>query len=281
MDLSLYLEALYHKAIAVTKTNLGLTNTIYTAIIDHQKVAIRVPNSDIHHMLKNDERKILDLIAETGLDVEEVYYDEKTGIRITKWVDGAETFKDSHDPQKDIKAIGMIKKLHACAFETDKVFDPFLMYQSFRKEIAQERFDYDKHEYLFDQYRQLNHRKILCHNDLVSGNFLFSDDKTYLIDYEYAGMNDPYFDVMSFISENEIYDQKRRELILKTYFGHKPNAEESRGLHITELMMDLLWAAWANMLYDKRKDMVYLHIFDIKIRDLLRGKNYETHLHCQ
>ena len=273
MDLSLYLEALYHKAIKTTKTNLGLTNTIYTAVIDDQKVAIRVPNDDIHHLLEDDERTILDLIATTDLDVKELYYDLKTHIRITKWIKGAKTFKDSDDPLKDIKAIKLIKKLHSYRFKVDKVFDPFKMYQNFKSEIKDKRFDYERYEYLFKEYKDLDHDKVLCHNDLVSGNFLFSEDKTYLIDYEYAGMNDPYFDVMSFISENEIYDHDRRMIIYKTYLGHDPSDKELEELHLTEMMMDLLWAAWANMLYDKRKEEIYHAIFLEKTSRLLEGTN--------
>lgn len=42
---------------------------------------------------------------------------------------------------------------------------------------------------------------VLCHNDLNSGNLVFLNQKLYLIDFEYAMLNDKFFDIASFASE--------------------------------------------------------------------------------
>jgi thiamine kinase-like enzyme len=42
---------------------------------------------------------------------------------------------------------------------------------------------------------------VLCHNDLNCGNLIFLNRKLYLIDFEYAMLNDKFFDIASFASE--------------------------------------------------------------------------------
>lgn len=264
MDLSNYLSELYHKDIPYIKTNLGLTNTVYKAEIADTKVAIRVPNSDIAK-LHDGEEEILDLIKTTDLDVPELYYDPMTHIRITKWIK-ATTFKECDDPLKDIKAIRLVKRLHDQCFKVKKVFDPYVMFKDFIKAIEKPLFPFCAHEEIFVLYKRLGHESILCHNDLVSGNFLFAENREYLIDYEYAGMNDPLFDLMSFISENDIFAPDHRKRIIEEYFQRAISETEAKELLLVEVMMDLLWAAWANMLYEKRKEKIYLDIFNDKIK---------------
>jgi thiamine kinase-like enzyme len=55
---------------------------------------------------------------------------------------------------------------------------------------------------------------VLCHNDLVRPNFL-DDDELRVVDWEYAGMGDPMYDLASIASP---LDHNGRELLLGAYF---------------------------------------------------------------
>ncbi len=48
---------------------------------------------------------------------------------------------------------------------------------------------------------------VACHNDLLPGNVLFDIDRAWLLDFEYAGMNDRYFDLAN-LSVNCGLDQE-------------------------------------------------------------------------
>lgn len=270
MDLSLYLKALYHNNIRLTKTKLGLSNVIYRANINGSDVAIRVPNEDISKHLSN-EAETLKLIRTTDLDVEEIYYDPKTRIRITKWVNNYQEFKDFDNPDKYIRATRLIKRLHSYHFKVKHKFDVEAMYYAFKKDIQVPLLDYDKYENCFESFKNLKQDYILCHNDVVSGNMLFTSDRDYLIDYEYAGNNHPYFDIMSLITENNIDDENIRNMIYKEYLGKMPDSETLEAFKIIENVQNLLWAAWANMLYDSRHEEIYLTIFNDKIEHLKKG----------
>lgn len=270
MDLSAYLYKLYHKTPVLIKTNLGLTNDIYEVYMDDKKYALRVPKDDIGIHLNSDEKIIFDKIKDWGIDVEEVFYDPMSRIRMTRWIYGALDFKCCDDQNKYERAAVLIRKVHDHELSVDYHFDPYKMYLSFKNEIKKPLMVYETYEDLFKFY-QKDQRLVFSHNDLVSGNFLFTKQKDYLIDFEYAGMNHPLFDIMSFISENNIDDLSLRERVYRAYFGFKPDHELHRQLSIIEAGQNLLWAAWANMLYDTRNETVYYQIFKDKKEHLLRG----------
>ena len=94
---------------------------------------------------------------------------------------------------------------------------------------------------------------------------MFSPEKLYLIDYEYAGYNDSYFDIASFISENHLNYQETLTF-LKSYF-----VEEEcnyKKLDIFLKFCDLLWYTWALLLYEKRREEVYNEIAQNKLYNL-------------
>ena len=46
--------------------------------------------------------------------------------------------------------------------------------------------------------------RVPCHNDLLTANFLDDDGRLRLLDWEYAGMNDPHFDLANFASHHDL-----------------------------------------------------------------------------
>ena len=49
-----------------------------------------------------------------------------------------------------------------------------------------------------------------CHNDLLNANFLREGDHTWIVDYEYAGMGDPFFDLGNLAVNNGLDDDGER-----------------------------------------------------------------------
>lgn len=270
MDLSLFLKRLYHKDIRPVKTKLGLSNDIYTAVINEKKVAIRLPRKDLSNLLNVNESVILPLVRTIGLDVNELYYDATTGIRITEWVEDTSEFKDLKTEDRYLKACALIKEFHRHPYHTTRRFDLLKLYSYFTQKIKVPLLVYPHYEKVLADFAALEEKPVFSHNDLVSGNMLFTTERAYLIDYEYAGMNHPYFDLISFITENNIDDEKIRQTIYAYYFDNNYNAALLNELTIIEAAADLLWAAWANALYDSRQNVVYLDIFNDKYRHLRR-----------
>jgi thiamine kinase-like enzyme len=81
-----------------------------------------------------------------------------------------------------------------------------------------------------------------CHNDLLNANFL-TNGQLYVLDWEYAGMGDIFFDLANFSDHHKLTDKQDRWL-LKCYFEEvTPN--QWAHLKIMKIMSDLREATWA------------------------------------
>jgi thiamine kinase-like enzyme len=60
--------------------------------------------------------------------------------------------------------------------------------------------------------------RVPCHNDLLTANFLDDGERLRLLDWEYAGMNDPYFDLGNFASHHDL-EPDAEVALLEAYGG--------------------------------------------------------------
>lgn len=86
-------------------------------------------------------------------------------------------------------------------------------------------------------------RPVPCHNDLLPANVLFGDDRAWLLDFEYAGMNDRYFDLAN-LSVNCGLDADADERLLTMYDGAATRRNRAR-LALMKVMSELREGMWA------------------------------------
>lgn len=82
-----------------------------------------------------------------------------------------------------------------------------------------------------------------CHDDLLPGNVLFDDGRVWLLDFEYAGMNDVFFDLGNLAVNAGLHDDGEREL-LRAYFGDVTPARWAR-LQLMKVMSEFREGMWA------------------------------------
>jgi thiamine kinase-like enzyme len=82
---------------------------------------------------------------------------------------------------------------------------------------------------------------VLCHNDLGRRNFL-DDGRLMLIDWEYAGMGDPYYDLANYAA-NQSSSAAEEEFIIGYYFGRITPARLAR-LRLMRIMSDYHEMVW-------------------------------------
>jgi thiamine kinase-like enzyme len=87
------------------------------------------------------------------------------------------------------------------------------------------------------------HELVPAHNDLLTANFLLDGDKVQLIDWEYAGMGDRWFDLGNFAVNNELDDDQEDQL-LEAYFGEPPDDRRRATLKLFRFMSDFREAMW-------------------------------------
>ncbi|HMM00764.1 MAG TPA: phosphotransferase [Bacilli bacterium] len=111
---------------------------------------------------------------------------------------------------------------------------------------------------------------VLSHNDLVKNNFLFKGDKLYIIDFEFAGLNDSMFDDASFITENHL-SPTQEKLFLQTRY---PDGFDHHKLDIFKNALNLLWCYWGYYMYQKTNRALFLLIADEKKSLLMETFNH-------
>jgi len=75
--------------------------------------------------------------------------------------------------------------------------------------------------------QNVDYDPVLCHHDLNPKNIILDKEKVTLIDWEYAGINDRYFDLASAIVEFDLND-RQSNLFLKTYFANRSEANRDK-----------------------------------------------------
>jgi thiamine kinase-like enzyme len=106
---------------------------------------------------------------------------------------------------------------------------------------------------LLDDSRLLAHRigpfrPALCHNDLLPANMIWDEAQIWLIDWEYAGMGNPLFDLAS-VSAGAGFSGEQDLALLECYRGEldSRDIEELRIFKTASLLREALWAVIQTM----------------------------------
>jgi thiamine kinase-like enzyme len=84
---------------------------------------------------------------------------------------------------------------------------------------------------------------VLCHNDLLAANFIAAEGDVRLVDWEYAGTGDRYFDLANFAVNNGL-DGAAEEDFLAAYLERDPRPAELAAMRLMRIMSDFREAMW-------------------------------------
>lgn len=243
----------------------GMTNKNFKISINDESFVLRLPGYGTDEMISRKNEFKNSAYAHTyGFDTEVMYFNETSGIKISRFVENAETLNGSTAKKEDnMKLVAnILKELHNSEIVFENKFDVFHLiniYENLLKKYNGKNFeDYEiikekvfkLKDYIFD----LNVPEVPCHNDTVPENFIKNgDDKIFLIDWEYSGMNDPMWDLAAHSLECD-FSQDEEELFLKIYFDGECDASTNVRLLINKILQDFLWALWTNIKEAKGDD---------------------------
>lgn len=278
-----------NRTIVEVKRMGGLTNRTYYVLVNdentgmQQELVVRLPGEGTEDMIvRSDEEKSVQLACALDIDAPLHFFDSKTGEKVTDYIVNSETMHAS-ELRKDENIIRMaeiMSRLHSCGINTGVAFDVIDMAETYEKVIRKGGgFFYDDYAEVKTYVDQLktaympNVKKVPCHNDALCENWILQNgEKMYLIDWEYAGMNDPMWDMADLSIECDM-TRPMEELLLRTYFGREATGSEWKAFGINKVLIDYLWSLWGKTraVYDGEELEKYA--FDRWVR--MRG-NMET-----
>ena len=243
----------------------GMTNKNYKVCINDKAYVLRIPGNGTEDMISRKEEIRNAVYAnKIGVDAELVYFNEETGVKISNFIENAQTLSpEAAKKQHNMKMVcNLLRTLHNSKEKMDNdfnIYEKIEKYESlYKKAYGLFNEDYyqvkDKVYYLKNIMNELDVLYTPCHNDTIAENFIkSSENKMYLIDWEYAGMNDPMWDIAAHSLENN-FTEDEEELFLKIYFEGKVEEKYKKRILINKIYQDFLWSIWANVKEAKGDD---------------------------
>lgn len=236
----------------------GLTNYTYHVFLENgTEYVVRLPGEGTEELIvRADERISTKLACDLKIDARCLYFGED-GSKVTEYIPDAVTMSaDSLKEETHIRQIAEIfQRLHSSGVNTGVAFDVFDMAAAYENIITEKEVpmyeDYPEVKKAVMKIKQEIDRicdipLVPCHNDGLCENWV-TQGKTgrmYLIDWEYAGMNDAMWDLAD-VSIEAAYDQVLDAKLLKEYLGREMSEIDWKHFLAAKIYVDFLWTLWA------------------------------------
>jgi thiamine kinase-like enzyme len=186
--------------------------------------------------------------AELGLAPEVVGFVEPQGYLITRYVEGAPIDEEHiRTPAKLHDVATALRRFHESGAIPGR-FDSFRVVEAYHATAAERGVappdGFAEAKAIADRVEAARgvQPAVPCHNDLLNANFIADGERLWIVDWEYAGMGDLFFDLANFSANHELSDDQNHEL-LQSYFG-EVQEEDVRALVLMRFMSDFREAMW-------------------------------------
>jgi thiamine kinase-like enzyme len=233
----------------------GLTNTNYRITLDGRSYVARLsdPASSLLAIDRAAEHANSVAAAASGVAPAVAGYAPEAGLLVVEWVTGR-TFgeQDVRDDANLPRIAQACRRLHSGPrFVSD--FDMFDIQRRYLDVVLERGFRLPE-RYL--EFMPVVERirtalavrpepTVPCNNDLLAANMIDDGDRLWLIDYEYSGNNDPYFELGNIWSESGL-ELRQLELLVAAYCGRDSPARVARA-RLLGLMSKYGWTLWASI----------------------------------
>ncbi len=256
MDLSPLLSRIPQLASAhnleVTELTGGITNKNYKIVADGEAYVLRLGGNETQHLGidRTVEYGCTQRAAEAGVGPEPVAFLEPEGYLVTRFIAGPGIPLEQIGTATNIgRVVESLKRYHALdAFPG--AFSPFRVAEAYADTAR--RFNVPLPEKMAEHLETAHtlERALYqapftprpCHNDLLNGNFIDDGTRIRILDWEYAGMGDIFFDLGNFAVQHE-FNPEQDATLLRAYFGEPTPSHQAR-LGLMKIMSDLREAMW-------------------------------------
>jgi thiamine kinase-like enzyme len=218
------------------------------------KYVLRVPGQGTDMFIDRDvERECMIQADKVGVGPRVAYQIDPEGSLVIDFVEGeimhpetmaghperikqaVETTKIFHDKavfKNEIKIFDMLRRYTKIARDNDTPMPPELESLLLEMENIEKATAADPPA------------DVACHNDLLSENFIVdADGKMWIIDWEYGGMTDPFFDLGDFVMEHP-FSREEERLVIATYCGEMDEGRFGR-MMLYKSVSGVWWGVWA------------------------------------
>lgn len=222
----------------------GMSNYTYVIQVKKQLFTFRIPGKNADKFVdRRVESANIELVKSLGLNNNTVYLNIQNGYKIAEYIEG-QPLSELNPLEHLEEAAKVLHKIHDSSLKAQNDYDPkgrLALYESYLQE-----FDYThtdrykdlkaKWETLSSQYMNTN-RLTLSHGDSQVSNFVVTDNGLRLMDWEFTGNNDPFYDIACFGNN----DFNHALQLLPVYLQHDPTVEDYNRLYFFRAFQCLQW----------------------------------------
>jgi thiamine kinase-like enzyme len=210
------------------------------------------------------EAQVLERAGSAGMAPALVYCDVERAVLVSRWVEGRSwSPQEVRHPANIGKIAALLRRVHALAVPpAPRLMNPLSWVQVYGAALSRRargvpdsalRTAADAR--LQELARLPAAAGVVCHSDLHTMNLLHRDESLILIDWEYAHISDPLWDLAGWAANNDFEAAARGEL-LTDYLGTAPTAGDWQRLRLLMWLYDYVCLLWSKLYLSVRRDGV-------------------------
>lgn len=234
----------------ITVLKKGMTNRSFLFECQNQKYIMRIPGEGTDHLInRKEEADVYQALENRQICDDVLYMNPDNGYKITAYLEDA-TNCDAENWAEVEACMTKLREFHELNLTVDHRFDIFGQidfYESLWNGEKSYFKDYEKTKAAIFELKKwidtLDKTETLVHIDAVPDNFLFTKDGIRIIDWEYAGMQDPHVDIAMFCIYS-LYSKEQVDHLIDLYFKEEVSPMIRTKIYAYIASAGLLWSNW-------------------------------------
>lgn len=234
----------------ITVLKKGMTNRSFLFTCWGKQYIMRIPGEGTDRLIdRRQEAAVYGAIRDLSLCDDVYYIDPANGYKITAFLENARVC-DPENPNDVRRCMAFLRKFHERRLHVGHSFDIFGQIEFYEQLWKGNPSVYADYRRTKEQILSLRPyieahagEKVLTHIDAVPDNFLLTGDDIRLIDWEYAGEQDPHVDIAMF-AIYALYDRAQIDTLIDAYFPEGCPGETRLKIYCYVAACGLLWSNW-------------------------------------
>lgn len=228
----------------------GMTNRSFIFTVNNKGYIMRIPGEGSDKLIdRKEEYNVYQRVKKEPYTETILYLNPDSGYKISEFLENTRN-SDANNIQDVKKSMSVLRKFHNQNYQVDHTFDLWKQidfYESLRKTASAYR-DYEEIKDWVLKLKPFIEDNVtkwsLCHIDANYDNFLIDqNNNVFLIDWEYAGMQDPDLDIAMYAIYAG-YTKEKIDQLINIYYENKVSENIRYKIYAYVAVGGLLWSNW-------------------------------------
>lgn len=228
----------------------GMTNRSFIFTVNNKRYIMRIPGEGTDKLIdRKEEYDVYQRVKKEPYTETILYLNPDSGYKISEFLENTRN-SDANNIQDVKKSMSVLRKFHNQNYQVDHTFDLWKQidfYESLRKTASAYR-DYEEIKDWVLKLKPFIEDNVtkwsLCHIDANYDNFLIDqNNNVFLIDWEYAGMQDTDLDIAMYAIYAG-YTKEKIDQLINIYYENKVSNNLRYKIYAYVAVGGLLWSNW-------------------------------------